>query len=138
MEMYPAEYHPPLLARQCIRLRALVPGASLHRPDVSVCYESKETCPQAAQVLTPELPLKALLEENIKVLLRLMNARATKLDQCSRLDLLYLVSLRANGTMITFSGDTFKHAALAFIDLAGPKHNVQSLLPPASPEILEE
>ncbi|KAE8892741.1 hypothetical protein PF005_g17441 [Phytophthora fragariae] len=107
-------------------------------PDIPVSYDPKETRPQAAQLLTPELTLKALLEENGKVLLRLMNARATKSDQCSRHDLLYLASLRANGTMPTFSGDTFKHVSLAFIDLADPEHNVQSLLPSASPEILDE
>lgn len=73
-------------------------------PDIPVSYDPKETRPQAAQLLTPELTLKALLEENGKVLLRLMNARATKADQCSRHDLLYLASLRANGTMPTFSG----------------------------------
>ncbi|KAE9224030.1 hypothetical protein PF004_g12346 [Phytophthora fragariae] len=77
-----------------------------------------ETRPQAAQLFTPELPLKALLEENGKVLLRLMNARATKSDKCSRHDLLYLASLRAIGTMPTFSGDTFKNVSLVFIDLA--------------------
>ncbi|KAI9921209.1 hypothetical protein PsorP6_002105 [Peronosclerospora sorghi] len=105
-------------------------------PDIPVSYDPKESHPQAIQLLTPELTLKALLEENGKVLLRLMNARATKADQCSRQDLLYLTSLRSNGTMPTFSGDTFKHVSLAFIDLADPEHNVQSLLPSASPEIV--
>jgi hypothetical protein len=107
-------------------------------PDMPLSYDPKEPRPQATQLLTPELTLNALLEENGKVLLRLMNARATKADQCSRHDLLYLVSLRANGTMPTFSGDTFKHVSLAFIDLADPEHIVQSLLPSASPEALEE
>ncbi|KAG2791044.1 hypothetical protein PC129_g7000 [Phytophthora cactorum] len=107
-------------------------------PDIPLSYDPKEQRPQATQLLTPELTLKALLEENGKVLLRLMNARATKADQCSRHDLLYLASLRASGTMPTFSGDTFKHVSLAFIDLADPEHNVQSLLPSASPEIIEQ
>ncbi|KAG7382101.1 hypothetical protein PHYPSEUDO_005315 [Phytophthora pseudosyringae] len=107
-------------------------------PDIPVSYDPKGPRPQAMQLLTPELTLKALLEENGKVLLRLMNARATKVDQCSRHDLLYLASLRATGTMPTFSGETFKHVSLAFIDLADPEHNVQSLLPSASPEIIEE
>lgn len=106
-------------------------------PDIPVSYDPKETRPQATQLLTPELTLKALLDENGKVLLRLMNARATKADQCSRHDLLYLVSLRATGAMPKFSGETFKHVSLAFIDLADPEHNVQSLLPSASPEIIE-
>ncbi|EEY57951.1 uncharacterized protein PITG_00550 [Phytophthora infestans T30-4] len=107
-------------------------------PDIPLSYDPKEPRPQATQLLTPELTLKALLEENGKVLLRLMNARATKADQCSRHDLLYLASLRASGTMPTFSGETFKHVSLAFIDLADPEQNVQSLLPSASPEIIEE
>ncbi|RLN47619.1 hypothetical protein BBJ29_005627 [Phytophthora kernoviae] len=107
-------------------------------PDIPLSYDPKETHPQASQLLTPELTLKALLEENGKVLLRLINARATKTDQCSRHDLLYLTSLRAAGTMPIFSGDTFKNVSLAFIDLADPEHNVQSLLPSASPEIQEE
>ncbi|ETN13368.1 hypothetical protein PPTG_08219 [Phytophthora nicotianae INRA-310] len=107
-------------------------------PDIPLSYDPKEPRPQATQLLTPELTLKALLEENGKVLLRLMNARVTKVDQCSRHDLLYLASLRASGTMPTFSGETFKHVSLAFIDLADPEHNVQSLLPSASPEIIEQ
>ncbi|KAK1944937.1 hypothetical protein P3T76_003470 [Phytophthora citrophthora] len=107
-------------------------------PDIPLSYDPKESRPQASQLLAPELTLKALLEENGKVLLRLMNARATKTDQCSRHDLLYLVSLRATGTMPTFSGETFKHVSLAFIDLADPEHNVQSLLPSASPDLIEE
>ncbi|ETI52749.1 hypothetical protein F443_04207 [Phytophthora nicotianae P1569] len=107
-------------------------------PDIPLSYDPKEPRPQATQLLTPELTLKALLEENGKVLLRLMNARATKVDQCSRHDLLYLASLRASGTMPTFSGETFKHVSLAFIDLADPEHNVQSLLPSASSEIIEQ
>ncbi|KAH7474461.1 hypothetical protein PRNP1_013808 [Phytophthora ramorum] len=107
-------------------------------PDIPVAYDPKDPRPQATQLLTPELTLNALLEENGKVLLRLMNARATKGDQCSRHDLLYLVSLRANATMPTFSGETFKHVSLAFIDLADPEHNVQSLLRSASPEVIEE
>lgn len=107
-------------------------------PDIPVSYDPQERHPQASQLLTPELTLKALLEENGKSLLRLMNARATKAEHCGRHDLLYLVSLRAAGTMPTFSGDTFKHVSLAFIDLADPEHNVQSLLPSASPEALEE
>ncbi|OWZ22579.1 hypothetical protein PHMEG_0002693 [Phytophthora megakarya] len=107
-------------------------------PDMPLSYDPKESRPEASQLLTPELTLKALLEENGKVLLRLMNARATKTDQCSRHDLLYLASLRSTGTMPTFSGETFKHVSLAFIDLADPEHNVQSLLPSASPETIEE
>ncbi|RLN37576.1 hypothetical protein BBJ28_00018335 [Nothophytophthora sp. Chile5] len=107
-------------------------------PDIPVAYDPKEERPQATQRLTPELSLTALLEENGKVLLRLMNARATKSDQCSRHDLLYLASLRSTGIMPTFSGETFRHVSLAFIDLADPEHHVQSLLPSASPEILEE
>ncbi|CAH0475903.1 unnamed protein product [Peronospora belbahrii] len=107
-------------------------------PDIPVSYDLKATQPQATQLLTPELTLEALLGENGKVLLRLMNARATKADQCSRHDLVYLTSLRAAGTMPTFSGETFAHVSLAFIDLADPEHNVQSLLPSASLEIVEE
>uniref|UniRef100_A0AAV1SZ06 MYND-type domain-containing protein n=1 Tax=Peronospora matthiolae TaxID=2874970 RepID=A0AAV1SZ06_9STRA len=107
-------------------------------PDIPQSYDLKETRPQATQLLTPELTLCALLEENGKALLRLMNARATKTDQCSRHDVLYLTSLRANGTMPTFSGDALKHVSLAFIDLADPEHTVQSLMPSAPSEIVEE
>ncbi|CAI5727693.1 unnamed protein product [Hyaloperonospora brassicae] len=106
-------------------------------PDMPLSYDLQETRPPATQLLAPELTLKALLEDNGKALLRLMNARATKTDQCSRHDVLYLTSLRANGTMPTFSGDTLKHVSLAFIDLADPEHNVQSLMPSASSEIVE-
>lgn len=106
-------------------------------PDIPLSYDPNEPRPQATQLLTPELTLKALLEENGKVLLRLMNARATKYSQCSRHDVLYLVSLRAAGIMPTFSGESFKHVSLAFIDLADPVHEVQSLLPSASLEIIE-
>ncbi|CAH0519072.1 unnamed protein product [Peronospora belbahrii] len=75
---------------------------------------------------------------NGKVLLRLMNARAAKADQCSRHDLVYSTSLRAAGTIATFSGETFAHVSLAFIGLADTENNVPSLLPSASPEIVEE
>ncbi|CAI5703323.1 unnamed protein product [Peronospora effusa] len=107
-------------------------------PDIPVSYNCKETRPQATQLLTPELTLQGLLEENGKALLRLMNARATKREQCSRHDLLYLTSLRATDTMPTFSGEAFMHVSLAFIDLADTEHNVQSLLPSASTQIVEE
>ncbi|KAE9230166.1 hypothetical protein PF002_g13104 [Phytophthora fragariae] len=113
-----AGVHPPTRAGSwCFPTPARCLCCTTHRP-TSPCYVSKETRPQAAQLFTPELPLKALLEENGKVLLRLMNARATKSDKCSRHDLLYLASLRAIGTMPTFSGDTFKNVSLVFIDLA--------------------
>ncbi|CEG44802.1 hypothetical protein F443_04207 [Plasmopara halstedii] len=107
-------------------------------PDIPLSYDPKESRPEATQLLTPELTIRALLEENGKVLLRLMNARATRTDQCSRHDLLYLASLRASGVMPTFSGDTFMHVSLAFIDLADPEYKVQSLLPSASREVIEE
>jgi hypothetical protein len=108
-------------------------------PDMPVEYTSSSLDkPQATQLLTPELTIKALLEENGKVLLRLMNARASRSDDCSRHDLLYLASLRAEDKMPTFSGETFRHVSLAFIDLEDPEHNVQSLLPSASPEVLEQ
>uniref|UniRef100_M4C1A8 MYND-type domain-containing protein n=1 Tax=Hyaloperonospora arabidopsidis (strain Emoy2) TaxID=559515 RepID=M4C1A8_HYAAE len=123
------------LSLPCVGQVSLLRNAS---PDIPQSYDLKETRPQATQLLTPELTLCALLEENGKAFLRLMNARATKMDQCSRHDVLYLISLRANGTMPTFSGDTLKHVSLAFIDLADPEHNVQSLMPSASSEIVEE
>ncbi|TDH65435.1 hypothetical protein CCR75_008603 [Bremia lactucae] len=107
-------------------------------PDMPLSYDPAEPRPQATQLLTPELTLSALLEENGKALLRLMNARATKSEQCIRHDMLYLASLRATGTMPTFSGETFKHVSLAFVDLADPEHHVQSLLPSATREIIEE
>lgn len=108
-------------------------------PDMPVEYATSAIDkPQATQLLTPELTIKALLEENGKVFLRLMNARASRSDDCSRHDLLYLASLRAEDKMPTFSGETFRHVSLAFIDLEDPEHNVQSLLPSASPELLEE
>jgi hypothetical protein len=97
-------------------------------PDIPVEYDPKEPKPKATQLLTPELSLKALLEENGKVFLRLMNARARRSDDCTRHDLIYLSSLRAQGTMPTFSGDTFKTVALAFVDPADTEQRVQSLL----------
>ncbi|GLD99307.1 hypothetical protein PINS_up008026 [Pythium insidiosum] len=107
-------------------------------PDMPTDYDVTEPKPKASQLLTPELTLKALLEENGKVFLRLMNARARRSDDCSRHDLVYLTSLRAQDKMPTFSGDTFKNVSLAFIDPADPEQNVQSLLPSASQAILDE
>lgn len=109
-------------------------------PDLPVEYtpvDRPESVP-ATQKLAPELTVKALLEENGKVLLRLMNARATRADECSRHDLVYLLSLRGAGTMPTFSGETFRHVSLAFIDPTDPEQNVQSLLPSASEALLSE
>ncbi|TMW69506.1 hypothetical protein Poli38472_001662 [Pythium oligandrum] len=107
-------------------------------PDIAVEFDAAERNPQASQLLTPELSLKALLEENGKVFLRLMNARARRAEDCTRHDLIYLSALRAEGKMPVFSGDTFKHVSLAFIDPADPEQNVQSLLPSASKAVLEE
>lgn len=109
-------------------------------PDLPVEYTQvdRPQSVQATQLLAPELTVKALLEENGKVLLRLMNARATRADECSRHDLLYLLSLRGAGTMPTFSGETFRHVSLAFIDPTDPEQNVQSLLPSASETLLNE
>ncbi|KAF1334785.1 Sperm-associated antigen 6, partial [Globisporangium splendens] len=107
-------------------------------PDIPVQYDVNAERPQAAQFLTPDITLKALLEENGKVLLRMMNARASRSDDCTRHDLLYLRALRAENKMPTFSGETFRHVSLAFIDPLDPEQNVQSLLPSASKEILDE
>lgn len=107
-------------------------------PDLPVAYDAREEKPPSTQLLVPELTVKALLEENGKVFLRLMNARASRSDDCGRQDLAYLAALRAEGKMPTFSGETFRHVALAFIDLEDPEQQVQSLLPSASPELLEQ
>lgn len=107
-------------------------------PDIPAQYDLKAERPQAAQFLTPDLTLKALLEENGKVFLRMMNARASRSDDCTRQDLMYLRALRAENKMPTFSGETFKHVSLAFIDPLDTEQNVQSLLPSASQAILEE
>lgn len=107
-------------------------------PDIPVQYDVNAERPQASQFLTPDITLKALLEENGKVLLRMMNARASRSDDCTRHDLLYLRALRTEEKMPTFSGETFRHVSLAFIDPLDPEQNVQSLLPSASNEILSE
>ena len=107
-------------------------------PDLPLEYRVDEPRPTAAQFLTPELTLKSLLEENGKVFLRLMNARATRSDHCTRHDLVYLLSLRSEGKMPTFSGETFRNVSLAFVDPNDPEMNVQSLLPSVSSDVLEE
>ncbi|DAZ99986.1 TPA: hypothetical protein N0F65_001990 [Lagenidium giganteum] len=106
-------------------------------PDIPAQYDVNEPRPQATQLLTPELTIKALLDQNGKVFLRLMNARARRAEDCARQDLRYLQSLRNAGTMPTFSGETFRHVSLAFIDPQDREQNVQSLLPSASKETLE-
>ncbi|GAB9472041.1 Sperm-associated antigen 6 [Globisporangium polare] len=107
-------------------------------PDIPAQYDLKAERPQAAQFLTPDLTLKALLEESGKVFLRMMNARASRSDDCTRQDLMYLRALRGENKMPTFSGETFKHVSLAFIDPLDSEQNVQSLLPSASQGVLEE
>ncbi|TYZ64564.1 hypothetical protein PybrP1_008631 [[Pythium] brassicae (nom. inval.)] len=107
-------------------------------PDIPVQYDLGAERPPATQFLAPDVTLKALLEENGKVLLRMMNARASRADDCTRQDLVYLRALRAEGKMPTFSGETFRHVSLAFVDPQDPEQNVQSLLPSVSAELLAE
>lgn len=107
-------------------------------PDIPAQYDLSAERPQAAQFLSPDLTLKALLEENGKVFLRMMNVRASRSDDCTRQDLLYLRALRAENKMPTFSGETFKHVSLAFVDPLDAEQNVQSLLPSASQVLLDE
>jgi hypothetical protein len=107
-------------------------------PDLPAEYRPDEPNPKATQLLTPELSLKALLCDNGKSFLRLMNARSNRPEDCLRHDMVYLGSLRSQGTMPTFSGEAFRHVSLAYIDPVDPEQNVMSLLPSASEKILEE
>nr|CCA18605.1 conserved hypothetical protein [Albugo laibachii Nc14]CCA20562.1 conserved hypothetical protein [Albugo laibachii Nc14] len=101
-------------------------------------YTLNETGRPAAQLLAPELCLSTLLQDNGKAFIKLIHARASKRDDCARGDLDYLLGLRKQGIMPTFSGKTLDQYLLAFVDPVDPEMKIQAVSHTASQKVIEE
>lgn len=101
-------------------------------------YNLNETSRSASQLLAPELCLSTLLENNGKNFLKLTHARASKRDDCARADLDYLLGLRKEGIMPTFSGESLCQYMLAFVDPLDPELKIQAVSHAASQAIIAE